>query len=72
MNMKDMQKQIDWLTKTLIKIAKDCNVNISNEIEEVNESIIIAEQAITEQDLLNIENGIALTELELMVLEMGC
>ena len=33
---------------------------------------ITAEQAITEQDLMNIENGIALTELELMVLEMGC
>lgn len=39
MSMKEMQKQIDWLTQTLIKVAKECHVNISNEAENTNAKI---------------------------------
>lgn len=31
---------------------------------------LVAEQAITEQDLLNIENGIKITDLDLRLMEM--
>ena len=34
--MEELQKQINWLTKTLIKVAKECNVNISDEAENTN------------------------------------
>lgn len=60
------------LIRKVNQLVDAVNVGVVHDNKvQADRNIVTAQQAITEQDLMNIENGIATTELELMLLEMG-
>ena len=54
MTRKEIEQRLNWLTNTLVKVAKNCNVKIDKEVSEVQNS--------TETELL--ELSATVVELE--------
>ena len=39
MTNKQIEERLDWLTQTVVKIAKNCNVKIDKEVSETQASL---------------------------------
>lgn len=58
---------VDQMYQGRVPQAQD---DIVKNKEDADAALVLTEQAITEQDLLNIENGIAITDIDLRVMEL--